>query len=62
MSNTIRRIKYKEKDPMTIDFQREIERIELEEALNEPYSDEEDEDPYGLSDMQCMDDSYNPRG
>lgn len=47
---------------MTIDFQREIERIELEEALNEPYSDEEDEDPYGLSDMQCMEDSYNPRG
>ena len=61
MSNTIRRIKYKEKDPMTIDFQREIERIELEEALNEPYEDE-DEDPFSLSDMQCIEDSYNPLG
>jgi len=62
MSNTIRRIKYREKDPMTIDFQREIERIELEEALNEPYDIDEDEDPYSLSDMQLMEDSYNPRG
>ena len=47
---------------MTIDFQREIERIELEEALNEPYDEEEDDDPFSLSDMQCMEDSYNPRG
>lgn len=61
MSNTIRRTKYREKDPMTIDFQREIERIELEEALNEPYEDE-DEDPFSLSDMQLMEDSYNPLG
>lgn len=61
MSNTIRRTKYREKDPMTIDFQREIERIELEEALNEP-CEEDDDDPFSLSDMQLMEDSYNPRG
>ena len=46
---------------MTINFQREIERIELLEALDEPY-DEEDDDPFSLSDMQLMEDSYNPRG
>ena len=61
MSNTLRRTKYREKDPMTINFQREIERIELLEALDEPY-DEEDDDPFSLSDMQLMEDSYNPRG
>ena len=50
MSNTIRRIKYREKDPMTIDFQREIERIELEEAMNEPYDYDDEDDPFSLSD------------
>lgn len=62
MSHTIRRTKYREKDPMTINFQREIERIELEEAFNEPHYEDEDDDPFSLSDMQCMEDSYNPRG
>ena len=62
MSNTIRRIKYREKDPMTIDFQREIERIELEEAMNEPYDYDDEDDPFSLSDTQLMEDSYNPRG
>lgn len=50
MSNTIRRIKYKEKDPMALELQREIERIELKEALDEPYDvtddDELFDDPY----------------
>lgn len=63
MSNTIRRTKYREIDPMTVDLKKEIDRIELEEALNEPYDyDDNDEDPYSLSDMESMEDSYNPRG
>lgn len=62
MSNTIRRIKYREIDPMTIDLKKEIERIGLQEALEEPYDFDEDDDPYSLSDMQLMEDSYNPRG
>ena len=62
MSNTIRRTKYREIDPMTIDLKKEIERIVLQEALEEPYDFDEDDDPYSLSDMQLMEDSYNPRG
>ena len=62
MSNTVRRTKYREVDPMTIDLKKEIEKIELEEALSEPYDYDDDEDPYSLSDMQLMEDSYNPRG
>ena len=62
MSNTIRRTKYREIDPMTADLKKEIERIELQEALEETYDYDEDEDPYSLSDMQLMEDSYNPRG
>lgn len=62
MSNTIRRTKYREIDPMTIDLKKEIERIGLQEALEEPYDFDEDDDPYSLSDMQLMEDSYNPRG
>lgn len=48
MSNTIRRTKYKEKDPMAIELQREIERIELKEALDEPvdFYDDLFDDPY----------------
>lgn len=50
MSNTIRRTKYKEKDHMALELQREIERIELKEALDEPYDvpydDELFDDPY----------------
>lgn len=50
MSNTIRRTKYKEKDPMALELQREIERIELKEALDEPYDAPYDDvlfdDPY----------------
>lgn len=48
MSNTIRRTKYKEKDPMALELQREIERIELKEALDEPYDLDDDlfDDPY----------------
>lgn len=49
MSNTIRRTKYKEKDPMAIELQREIERIELKEALDEPIDLDDDDlfdDPY----------------
>lgn len=48
MSNTIRRTKYKERDPMTIELQREIERIELKEALDEPVDFDYDlfDDPY----------------
>lgn len=59
MSHTIRRTKWKEKDPMKIDMRREIERIELEEALNEAenYYDEDD-DPYQLTSHQMMEDSH----
>lgn len=48
MSNTIRRTKYKEKDPMAIELQREIERIELKEDLDEPIDLDDDlfDDPY----------------
>jgi hypothetical protein len=44
MSNTIRRTKYKEKDHMALELQREIERIELKEALDEPYDVPYDDD------------------
>lgn len=65
MSNTVRRTKYREVDPMTIDLKKEIEKIELEEALLEAediYSEDDEDNPYGLSDFQVMEDSYNPRG
>ena len=44
---------------MKIDMQREIERIELEEALHEAeeYYDEDD-DPYQLTSHQMMEDSH----
>ena len=52
MSNTIRRTKYKEKDPMALELQREIERIELKESLDEhdDFDDDLFDDPYNHGD------------
>lgn len=57
MSDTIRRTKYREVDPMVVDLKKEIEKIALEEAILEaeqPLLDDED--------LEFLGNSYNPLG
>ena len=58
MSDTFRRVKWKEKDPMSIEVKRAIEKIELEEAILEADEDYDD-DLYSLTPYQLMDDTPN---
>ena len=61
MSHTFRRTKFREKDQSVIELQKEIEKIELQEAIEEVY-DYDDDEQYDLTEHQLMSDSYNPRG
>lgn len=57
MSDTIRRTKYREVDPMVVDLKKEIEKIELEEAMwesEQPLLDDED--------LEFLGNSYKPLG
>lgn len=57
MSDTIRRKKYREIDPTAIEHRKELDKIRIQEALEEAENHLEDEDSPNF-----IENSYNLRG